>query len=289
MSAAAGGVAIGADASRLECPTCAKHFTRHDQLLLHMQVHAYTGDRAPNAAAPDDAGDTAADAAGGPSDASVASAALSDQPAPVPPQVAKVAPLPPGVSHHQLLVRSAADHQQLLSSSNNAAAAAAAAAAAVSVGPQAAIVSAMPGPTPPPAANANSGRPFKCSVCVTAFRVMGHLGKHFRSKAHLRALEKAGLLKGSLLSRIESLNIPLQDIIDQETGSVIPESLNKHLRQADPAGAALSGRQKKDDDGPTAPMGTVTIVATPPKRRVLLEELAKEKNGHATLLAPEDT
>ena len=286
MSAAAGGGAIGSDSSRVECPTCGKLFTRHDQLLLHMQVHAYTGDRAPNATPnavpPDDAVEAATDAAGGPGEPSAA-AALSELPAPAAPQVAKVTPLTPGPGHHHHLVRTA-DHPQALSGCNSAAAA-----AAMPVAPQAALVGALPGPTPPPpTANTSSGRPFKCAVCATAFRVMGHLGKHFRSKSHLRALEKAGLLKCSLLSRIESLNIPLQDIIDQETGSVIPESLNKHLRQADPAGAALSGRQKKEEDAP-APMGTVTIVATPPKRRVLLEELAKEKNGHAALLAPEDT
>ncbi len=197
-SAGAAGNSAADDVLRLECPTCGKLFAHQDQLVLHMHVHVFTGDRASAGAG--------GGVVGGRPDASDL---LGSHPS--------------GLSNGELAMGLLGRSAGIPASS-----------VASAVVPTSTAVS------PSSSAAATTGRPFKCTVCSIAFRVMGHLGKHFRSKSHLRALEKAGLLKASLLSRIHSLNIRLQDIIDQETGFIVVDALNKLLCQADPAGELVT-------------------------------------------------
>ncbi|XP_053382624.1 uncharacterized protein LOC128549602 [Mercenaria mercenaria] len=46
-------------------------------------------------------------------------------------------------------------------------------------------------------------RPYKCDPCVTAFRLKGHLTKHFRSRAHFKNLEALGKLPIGTWEKVE--------------------------------------------------------------------------------------
>lgn len=75
----------------------------------------------------------------------------------------------------------------------------------------------------------NKPRTYKCVVCNIAFRVIGHLRKHHKSKTHLLGLVNSGLLSKALYSKIEQSKVPIPEVIDQKTGNIIPDVLSRYI------------------------------------------------------------
>merc|ERR1712223_1776895 len=62
------------------------------------------------------------------------------------------------------------------------------------------------------APSTDNPRPFKCSDCMIAFRIHGHLAKHLRSKMHIMKLECIGKLPIGMYAEMERLGTNLNEI-----------------------------------------------------------------------------
>ena len=80
-------------------------------------------------------------------------------------------------------------------------------------------------------------RPFKCSDCMIAFRIHGHLAKHLRSKMHIMKLECLGKLPFGTYAEMERSGINLNEIDTTDCHNSLEslQSLAHRLYKQDPS------------------------------------------------------
>ena len=80
-------------------------------------------------------------------------------------------------------------------------------------------------------------RPFKCSDCMIAFRIHGHLAKHLRSKMHIMKLECLGKLPFGTYAEMERSGISLNEIDTTDCHNSLEslQSLAHRLYKQDPS------------------------------------------------------